>query len=134
MAVELSEYQTLLTSRLKGDATLIALVPADDIQNHIPQDNQFPYIRYRLETSGEWDTKSTDGYVTSVVLDYWTDEHSDLPIIKMHEAVYDLLQNFNFVLVSGQNVLTKFKQFNTFIETDGHSHHGISRFESILTN
>ena len=82
-APELWSILEAVVQLLEADPTLITLLgtkaPGEArVLNHIPQDFDFPYIRVRLDSIDEFDTKGSEGYRHDIVCDCWVDQHGDL--------------------------------------------------------
>ena len=132
MAISFTEPLRELSARLKGDASLTALVPASRIANHLPQNSPLPYVRFRYDPGDEWDQKDSDGLDGSFIIDIWSETHSDKPILDVMSEVHRLLQNYIFNTTE-QSLLMRFVNSTTFYEPDGVTHHGVMNFRYIQT-
>lgn len=133
--VSLLEPLQLIISRLTGDATLTALVPAASIRNHLPQDAPLPFIRAVWVPANDWDTKSSDGIEGEYQIHIWVDSHGDKVMLDIADAVYAALHNLPFTsAVSAQSLLLRFTNMASFLEPDGVSHHGAMTFNHIFTD
>lgn len=122
-----------LIARLKGDAGIIALV-GTSIYNHVPQDKAFPYIKCRWSNPSEWDTKDSEGFDGDLVVDIWSKEKGDLPVLVILDAVHEALHNKPFTPVVGQGLLLQFRTGTNFVEPDGVTHHGVAFYRYIVTD
>lgn len=136
-----SDILTKLIERLHSTASLTALVPVGSIRNHLPQANAatanqgLPYVRARLDSLGEWDTKKTTGYDVNAIIDCWVGPPvlGDLEVLKIADAVMDALQNNPLTLAAGQCVLARHISTNTTVEGDGRTHHAIVSIRLLTT-
>lgn len=128
-----SFYEPLreLTSALKGDAGLTALVPADNIRNHLGNENTLPWIRFRYDPGAEYDDKGNSGLDGVFVIDCWTDRNSDKPLMLMMDNTYRILHRNPFPGTTSQSLLLHYVSSTTFIEPDGVTHHGVINFRYV---
>ena len=131
--IKQADILTKLIERLHGTGSLTALVPVASIRNHLPQataatvNQGLPYVRARLDSLGQWDTKHTTGYEVDAIIDCWVGP-PDLGDLKAHQiadAVMDALQNNPLVLTAGQCVMARHNNTSITVEGDGRTHHAI---------
>ena len=127
--VSLSDFLCKLHERWTTSTALTALVPADSIKQHLPQDKPLPYIRYRTQVS-EGNTKSIVGFNMNIVIDVWTETRSDKFIMEVFDVLIDLLNDNELNLTTGKNYLMQYLSHDTMVEPD-ECHHGVINFISL---
>jgi hypothetical protein len=130
-----ADLLTWVIATLRADATLLALVPAASIWNHVPQDKTFPYVRAWMAGSSAWDTQTSNGLDEEVQVDAWTERHGDLLVLQIADAVRGALHLATIALPAehGQGLLIRYVGGDAFLESDGESHRTVSRFRILAT-
>ena len=128
-----AEILSNLITRLRGDAGITALV-STRIYNHVPQDEPFPFVRARWGSESEWDTKDSQGFSGSLIIDIWVEVHGDSSMLFIKDAIYLALHEIPFSPTTGQGVCLRYSNGDSFVEPDGVSHHGVMNFNYIVTN
>lgn len=117
---------------LKADARLRTFV-GERIFNHVPQDEINPCIRVRIESGGEWDTKTSDGWQNSVRVDVWSEYQGDKESLEIADIIDDILHDASLSLASSQSLLLRHDTRDAFTEPDGATHHTVLRYLHIIT-
>lgn len=121
-----------LVERLKATAPLTAILTGG-IGNHLPQDGPLPYMRVRYSKSKDWSTKTSQGFIATFIMDIWDEQETDKNILDAFDKVNEVLQNQPLATISGQSLLLRFEDANTFVESDGVTHHGVINYSHVIT-
>lgn len=127
-----SEVLHTIYEVLTEDQTLKSMV-SNRIYNHVPQDTQLPFIRFRWEQAGEWDTKDSAGFDGFIVIDIWSDHRGDKQALDIADRIDSLLHLSPLELSIGQSLILRHDFRDSFVEPDGLTHHTVSRFQHIVT-
>lgn len=122
MTASLSNVLAAYVARLTAYAPLTALVGANKIYNHPPQNLAFPFIVTRLTDIVDWSTKTDQGFEGYLVADLWTDVHGDVTVLNLFNAVNACLQDQPLTLTAGQNVIIRHESSATQTDADGNAH------------
>ena len=106
-----------ISNRLKNDAGLIAVVPADRIGNHVNDDATFPHIDWRLEGVEDGDDKTSESYKGSLVLDVFSDYRGDLESYQIQGLIRSALAT-TLTVTNADNFLLRFGTIEVTTETD----------------
>lgn len=126
------QVQEAIYNRLT-DSPGLSLDFAVEVFDHVPQDSEYPYIKIGRASSQEFDTKSFNGFEVSVLIDSWSRYDGNKQIEEMMGAIYEILHN-QFIPVEGYNFIHCLFEFSEMItEDDGHTRHGIQRFNLLIS-
>ena len=106
-----------INERLKNDAGLIAVVPAERIGNHIKDDATFPHIDWRLEGVVDSDEKLGEGYDGNLVLEVFSDYEGDLESYQIQSLIYSALAT-RLTVTDADNYLLRFGSIEVSTDTD----------------
>ena len=129
----LAQFLINIFETARADIALVALVPADKILGHIPQDDSLPYVRIHISNSPDWSTKCQLGFESSLVCDIWSEHHDDGEVLKIADELIRIFST-EMVLDSGQNVTANHISTITTIEPDGQTHRASSSFNLKITS
>lgn len=124
----LAQIQTALT----GDASLIAVVPAAQIGNHLPDDASFPHIIYGLEAE-DAGIKGQTAYNMTLEIDVWTAYRGEAQVWEIHDLIVAVLDRAPVTIASGTNTFLKFDGIQVDTESDGRTRHGTITFNLLVT-
>jgi len=115
-----------MVNRLLNDPGVSALV-GTRVFSLTPQDTALAYIKVKSR-SDESDTKTTDGFRDIITIDMWTDDESLKGVDDIADAVYASMQNKPYTGLSLKSLCLQYQNYNTFIEPDNISTHGVMTF------
>lgn len=123
-----SDILSVAIGRAKADPNISGVV-GTKVYNHVPDNTAPPYIRVQwgdVSDAGDKDSQFVEG---SLTFDYWTEADGDKTVLDMINYITDEFHQVPLVLTQGSTncVLTR-ETYNTFLEGDGLSHHGIITF------
>ena len=128
-----SDILTKSIDRAQADANILTLVTAAKIYNHVPKDTSPPYLRITWSEAEDVADKQTEFTSGTLSFDYWTDQDGDLDVLDMMNFITDAFDRTPLVLTEGStNLLITRTGYNTFLEGDGLSHHGIITFNLLI--
>jgi hypothetical protein len=131
MSAEL-EVQRAIYIRL-NESPGLDLDYAVGVFDHVPQDEDYPYICLEGQTAQEFDTKTFNGFEVPVLVHSWSRYDGNKEIAEIMGAVYDALHNQS-VHVEGYNFVHCLWEFSEMLtESDGLTRHGIQRFNLLIT-
>ncbi len=123
--------QVGIRAALVADGTLIALVPAASILDHITQDSGFPYISIGETSAGPFDTKTEDGMEQSCTIHTWSRIRGFDELKPIMGAIVDALDEAALTVTGHTLVLMRFEFSDTILDPDGVTRHGVQRFRAI---
>lgn len=129
------EVQQAVYSRLVGFAGLIALIGTrvyDRAPHQITTDS-FPYVVVGDDTSVEDDTFSRVGWDHTVTLHVWSRYPGRKETKQIQQAIYDALHQHALVVAGATTIDCVFEFANSFLDPDGLTRHGVSRFRVTAT-
>ena len=112
---------------------LVANSPSYDVYDDVPQNADYPYYVIGESTSEEFDTKSFNGFETSVIVHSWSRYNGRKEVKEMMGTAYALLHNQSITVTGYNRVNCLFEFSETFLEDDGETRHGIQRFNLTIT-
>ena len=124
----LGAIQTALT----GNASLTAVVPANQIGNHLKDDISFPHILYGLEAE-DAGIKGQTSYVFTLVLDVWSSYRGESQVWQINDLIADILDRTPLTIASGTNTFLKFEAIQVDTEGDGRTRHGTISYKLMVT-
>lgn len=109
MPVSQSEILKEAVALLRADATLIGLLgetaPTSGearVYNHVPQDDELPYLAINWQADTDWDTKDSLGYDGSLIHEAVSSHHGDLKNLDVIDAVRAAYKASGLTLASGK--------------------------------
>lgn len=132
MSVEI-ETQSAIFSRLSSYAPLSGISVVD----HVPQppdtgSQPFPYIVIGDDSFGAWDTDDSVGMDGEVVIHVWSRERGKKQVKTIQGHIYAALHRHE-LSISGQLLVTaEFVSSESFLDPDGLTRHGVSRFRVLV--
>ena len=130
----LSALLKALIARIRGNAGVIALVPAARIVSHIDQGTPQPCMRVSIQIANDWDCKCSNGFNATIVCDTWSEYHGDKEILEVHDALIAALHQQPLTLDDGSNVLIRYTQSSSILEPDGQIRRGICQFTLLISD
>lgn len=119
--------QQAVFSRLNGDTALVTTLGAD-VYDHVPDAAAFPYVVIGNVTEGPRDTMGRTGRDLDVTIHVWSQYQGMKQVKEIQNRVDELLDRWA-PTVTGWNA-TQMQQelFETFMDQDGITRHGVSRY------
>lgn len=119
--------QTATFSRLNGDTTLVTTLGAK-VYDHVPDAAAFPYVVIGDATEVRYDTMGKTGRDLTVTFHIWSQYPGMKQVKEIANRVDELLDRWA-PTVTGWNA-TQMQQefFETFMDPDGITRHGVSRY------
>lgn len=113
----LDQFTIAIHSRLTTDASLIATVPAENIGNHIKDDETFPHIDWRLSGVVDGGDKPAESYAGELVLEVFSDYRGDLECYQIQSLIYDALAT-PLIVTGADNYHLRFESIEVSTEGD----------------
>jgi hypothetical protein len=103
------------------------------VYDHVDEPDKPPYVVVGEDTLNQWDTKSTNGFDALVTLHVWSRYRGREECKSIQGDIYDAMHN-QALSVSGYNhVLTQLDLEESFLDDDGLTRHGISRYRVVFS-
>lgn len=122
LAIQAAVYQ-----RLTNYVPLTAPVYDD-----APQGAAFPYITIGDDTLTEWDQDACLGAEATLTLHVWSRERGRKQTKQIQGLLYDALHRYPLTVNGAHAVDCLWEMSESFLDPDGHTRHGVSRFRIIL--
>ena len=119
----LDELIKAVHSRLTGNAGLTAVVPAEQIGNHIKDDAAFPHIDWRLDGVVDGEDKSAESYKGDLILDVFSDYRGDLEVYQIQALIRSALST-RLTVSGADNFLLRFESIDVSTEGDNRTRQG----------
>lgn len=123
------ELQGLIVARLKGDATVSALV-GDRIYDSVPADADFPYVSMGPRDEISDDTDCRAGFELSLQIDVWSRQPGYPEAQRVSDTVRRCLVTYEFPAMENPLVYFKHQQTRIFRDPDGLTTHAALTFEA----
>lgn len=102
------------------------------VYDDVPQNAKFPYVSIGDDTLIEWDTDTELGAEATITLHVWSRERGRRETKLIQGLLYDALHRYPLP-VPGMHVIDcVWEMSESFLDPDGHTRHGVSRFRIIL--
>jgi hypothetical protein len=127
------ELQQAIYTRLTGYTALMAIAKAvfDDVPQDIA-DTSFPYVQIGDDTTIPFNTHSSVGGEHTITIHSWSRYRGKSEIKRIQAQIYAALDRYA-LSVSGGTMVNCEQEFSTsFLDADGITRHGISRYRVIL--
>jgi hypothetical protein len=119
-------------TRAKADANISGVV-GTKVYNNVPKDQAPPYLRIQWSSANDLEDKSSRFTEGELTFDFWTEQDGDKTVLEMMDYIYDEFNDTPLALTAGStNLLIQSTGYNTFLEGDGLSHHGIMTFNLLI--
>jgi hypothetical protein len=107
MAVDQSEILKKAVATLEVDPGLIALLGEKEagkarVWNHVPQDEDQPYVVVRWQADEDWDTKDSTGFDGSLDHEVVSNHHGDKEVLQIVDAIIAAYKAAPLALASGR--------------------------------
>lgn len=119
--------QTAVYTRLSGDATLTTTLSAD-VYDNVPQAAVFPYVAIGDVTEGPNDTMGRTGRDLSVTVHIWSQYAGMKEVKNIQNRVDELLDRWAPTVTGWSATQMQQELFETFMDQDGITRHGVSRY------
>lgn len=127
-----SDILTKAVQRALADGNISGLV-GTKVYNNVPKDTPAPYLRIQWAEAVDIDDKSDQFTQGTLSFDYWTEQRGDKEVLDMMDYINSAFDRTPLVLTAGStNLLITRTGYNTFLESDGLSHHGIITFNLLI--
>lgn len=123
------ELQGLIVARLKGDATVSALV-GSRIYDSIPAGAVFPYVSMGPRDELSDDADCVTGFEISLQIDVWSREVGFPEVQRISDAVRKSLVEYEFPEMENPIVLFRHDQTRLFRDPDALTTHAAMSFEA----
>lgn len=116
---------------------LTAQLPSVLVVDHViqPEDTgkqRFPYVAIGDATVSEWDTDDASGGDVDVSLHIWSRERGGREVKQLQGLVYEALHRQEFPIDGYHLVTVDYQTSEIYLESDGATRHGISRFRILI--
>ncbi len=128
MPVDQNEILSKAVATLRADAGLLALTgdinPAAPegkarVYNHVPQDEDQPYVLVVWESGKEGDTKDSTGFEGRLNHEVVSTHHGDRDVLKMQDAIIAAYELNPIVLVAAEIICFQFGSGSTPVPVSG---------------
>ena len=129
-----SDILSVAVTRCKADANISSLV-GNKVFNYVTKDETPPYLRVQWSDSEDMQDKDTGSQFISgtLIFDYWTETRGDKEVLDMINYITDEFHLQPLALTQGStNLLITRQSYNTFLEGDGLSRHGVITFNLLI--
>jgi len=141
MTMPLNALQVGIYTRLTGYSALTTALGGSFVYDHVPQGQDAPYVVIGDDTSVDSDTKTNNGWETTITIHCWDFEKAGRKSVKaLMGHIYDALHKSEAnITVTGFSLIYLQCEFQqTFqeqaIEGAGdHYYHGVQRFRALIT-
>lgn len=130
MRVSAWAVQKAVYTRLSGSVVLQSADGAIPVYDDVPQDQAYPYIMIGDVTGSQWDTKTTPGDQVTVTI-HALSQYRGMSEVKrmLDEIVQDLTSaTLDLSADTFAAIVSRVDHYETFLEGDGRTRHGILRF------
>jgi hypothetical protein len=121
-------------TRAKADANIASIV-GTKIYNNVPKNTSPPYLRVQWSEAQDMEDKTANSQFISGTLsfDFWTENFGDKDVLDMMNHLTDEFHLSPLTLTQGStNLLITREGYNTFLEGDGLSRHGVITFNLLI--
>ena len=125
------ELQQAIYTALTGDPTLMALITG--VHDHVPQGAAFPYVTIGESTARDWGAAGVSGIEATLTLHVWSRTRGHKELKQIMAEVHRILHDADLTVTGHHLVYLRFVFARTTRDSDGATHHGLSRFRA-LTN
>lgn len=119
--------QQAIFTRLKNYAPLTVPVYDD-----VPQGADFPYVSIGDDTLIPFDQDACLGAEATVTLHTWSRERGRKQTKMIQGVLYDALHRYALQVDGSHTVDCLWEMSESFLDPDGHTRHGVSRFRVLL--
>ena len=123
------ELQQAIHTALTGDAPLMAMITG--VHDHVPQDTAFPYVTIGALTAREWGAAGVEGVETTLMLHAWSRSRGRKETKQIVAEVHRIMHDANLTVTGHELVNLRFELTQTFLDPDGITHHGVTRFRAV---
>lgn len=121
------ELQKAVYARLSGDATLVTTLGAR-VYEDVPDSAAFPYVAIGDDTEAPNDTMGVTGRDSTITIHSWSQYRGKKQIKEIQNRVDALLDRWSPSLTGWNAVQMLQEFFETFMDPDGITRHGVSRY------
>ncbi len=140
MAMPLNALQAGIYNRLTGYSALTTALGGTKIYDHVPQDEEAPYVVIGEDTTVDEGAKTSNGWECTITIHCWDFEKAGRKSVKtLMSHIYDALhRSESDITVSGFALVYLYCDFTqTFQETaiegaGDHYYHGVQRFRALV--
>ena len=100
--------------------------------DHVPQTSSYPYIVIGDDTSITYDTDTSVGSETTCTIHVWSQARGRKQVKEIMRGIYEALHRADFDIQSGSLVSCDAEYEETFVESDGLTRHGVTRYRLIV--
>jgi hypothetical protein len=123
------EVQKGVYAKLSGDVTLSSMVTNE--YDFVPEDSGFPYIALGEAREQDYSTLSTKGAAVELDIHVFSRDRGKKASFQVLSRIYDLLHDQSVTVTGFTAVNVRFVNARVFLESDGITYHGISKFRII---
>ena len=125
--IQRAVYQALTT-----DPDLMDAIKG--VFDHVPQDQDYPYVNIGEDTSIEWDTDTSLGQQSTLTIHVWSREYGRREVKEIMALIYGVLHRSELEVDNGSVVTCEVEFVETFMEADGVTRHGVLRVRLVMDN
>lgn len=125
--------QAAILARLSGYAPLSDVAITDHVIQPADTGAQsFPYVVIGEDSFSEWDTDNSLGADGEIVLHTWSRERGRKQVKTIQGYLYSALHHFDLSVTGYALVTLDFVSSESFLDPDGLTRHGVSRFRVLV--
>lgn len=138
MASPSLELQGAVVTRLKGDATLAALI-GPRVYDHVPRGSggavtaDFPFVGIADSDDLQADATCVTGYEITMNLDVWSRKPGFVEAKQIAHAVVKSLHDWDAPLPTNTVITLQHRQTRMFRDPDGLTSHGVVELVALVT-
>lgn len=119
--------QQAMYTRLSGDTELVTTLGAA-VYDHVPDGAPMPYVVIGDVTEAPNDTMGVTGRDLTVVVHVWSQYQGMKQVKQIADRVDDLLDRWSPTVTGWSAVQMQQEFFETFMDPDGVTRHGVQRY------
>lgn len=123
------------TALQKAIYTVLSGALSCDIYDDVPQDTDatFPYVTVGDTTFAPFDTDEAVGGEVTVTIHVWSRYEGRAETKGLQDDIYAALHRQTFSVVGYSLIGSLFEHSESFLDSDGKTRHGVSRFRITIT-
>ena len=123
------EIQKAIFQTLTADTDLMQAVTG--VFDHVPQNQPYPYVVMGEDTALQWDTDDSDGTEATLTIHVWSRQAGRREAKEIMQVIYGALHRVD-ISIDGMHTVLCFWEFSeTFLDPDGVTRHGVTRFRVV---
>lgn len=129
-----TETQKTIYTLLGADSALTALLGANKIFDHVPDNAAYPFVKLRIKPWTDRGNHTLEGLSCELQIDVWyqAPNRGDLKVQLIQKRIDELLHSVN-IEIDGWNVISLRRAFiDVLTEPDNVTLHGVQKFNLMI--